>query len=232
MSEKLYKNCPECGKALLKKVAVCPQCGKKQFGAWHHTKKVLGAIFVAFVVFSLVDAFRDNSGALSGKDEASAQQKPATQIPSDQREFVDVLGEYREMFNTAKNNIVKQELRNARANALLKADIEQSVSGWVGEVRSIDVAGDDGVLSVEIADDIYVTTWNNTFSDISDQTLIPRGSEAYMAILDLSRGDEIRFSGKFLPSEEDYFKEGSLTIDGSMRDPEYLFRFNSITPVK
>jgi len=232
VSAKLYKNCPECGKALMKTVAVCPQCGKKQFGVWHHTKKVLGALFLAFIAFSIFDAVTDNTQPVLSQKDTAARQSPLIQIPADQNEFVAVVEKHRSMLSGAKNNIVKKEVRNARASALMEADVAQFVGGWIGEVSSIDVAGDDGVFSVEVGDDIRITTWNNELSDISDETLIKRGSEPYISLMNLSRGDKVRIAGEFLPSEEDYFKEVSLTLDGAMQDPEFLFRFKSITPVK
>jgi hypothetical protein len=47
----------------------------------------------------------------------------------------------------------------------------------------------------------------------------------------MSHGVKIQFSGQFLASDKDFFEEASLTIDGSMKDPEFLFRFNVVSPI-
>ncbi|MNF12751.1 hypothetical protein D3C80_2143530 [compost metagenome] len=62
-----------------------------------------------------------------------------------------------------------------------------------------------------------------------DGTLIDKGTPLYSALLTMSVGDAVTVSGGFLPSEEDGVKETSLTIRGSMSDPEFLFRFNDIS---
>jgi hypothetical protein len=42
---------------------------------------------------------------------------------------------------------------------------------------------------------------------------------------------KIKFSGSFVPSEKDYFKEDSITIRGSMTAPDFEFEFESIAPI-
>jgi hypothetical protein len=42
-------------------------------------------------------------------------------------------------------------------------------------------------------------------------------------------GDKARFSGEFFEDRDDCFKEGSLTFDGSLREPEFIFRFSDLS---
>ena len=79
---------------------------------------------------------------------------------------------------------------------------------------------------------ITVMTTNNPFSEqvASIKTLIPVGSPLYQAVIKLKVGQQVRFSGVFLPSRDDCLEEASLTRDGAMHDPDFLFRFDSVQP--
>jgi hypothetical protein len=84
---------------------------------------------------------------------------------------------------------------------------------------------------VRISPDIEIKTWNNALSDIASNTLIEKGTPVFNRLFDLSNGQRVRFSGAFLPSDSDFIKETSMTIDGSMRNPEFLFKFKSVSPI-
>jgi hypothetical protein len=71
-------------------------------------------------------------------------------------------------------------------------------------------------------------TTNNDLSDILDHTLLDPSSNVFRQALSLSKGQRILFSGSFLPSETDCVQEISLTQEGSMTDPEFLFHFTDV----
>ena len=86
-------------------------------------------------------------------------------------------------------------------------------------------------MSIKISPNIHIKTWNNSLSDIMDNTLIEKNSPVYKSLFNLVAGQDVKFSGNFFISQEDYIKETSLTIDGSMNDPEFLFKFKEIKAV-
>jgi hypothetical protein len=58
--------------------------------------------------------------------------------------------------------------------------------------------------------------------------LLDPESDVFKAASMLNKGQRVRFSGSFFRNRIDCVKEKSLTLSGSMDDPEYLFRFAEI----
>ena len=56
-----------------------------------------------------------------------------------------------------------------------------------------------------------------------------RGEDGNVTPLDLKEGDRIRFSGTFFRDNEQGLQEKSLTFDGQMNTPNFVFRFSSIS---
>jgi hypothetical protein len=50
--------------------------------------------------------------------------------------------------------------------------------------------------------------------------------------MQMRRGDQVRFSGDFIRNDTDCVKETSLTLAGSMTDPDFLFRFGDVEVMK
>jgi len=50
-------------------------------------------------------------------------------------------------------------------------------------------------------------------------------------VVSLSRDQHILFSGSFFPSDADCVQETSLTQEGSMTDPEFLFHFTDVSAI-
>ena len=104
---------------------------------------------------------------------------------------------------------------------------------WTGTVGKLSSNSDgNGVLQVDIGDGIGVGTWNNAYFDIGDNTLIEASSPLFVQALRLSTGQRVGFSGRFLPSDTDCIRERSLTLDGSIQEPEFVFAFEAITPAE
>jgi hypothetical protein len=106
-----------------------------------------------------------------------------------------------------------------------------SVNDWVGTLQTVDANSDGkGVLKIAIAREIAVETWNNEISDGSDNTLIEPGTPLFQAASSMKPGQVVRFSGHFLSgSEGECLKEGSITLSGKLREPEFIFQFSSIS---
>jgi hypothetical protein len=54
-----------------------------------------------------------------------------------------------------------------------------------------------GILTIKIADDIEIGTWNNAVSDKFHHTLIEPDSAVYPSDLELRKGMPVIFSGEF-----------------------------------
>jgi hypothetical protein len=48
----------------------------------------------------------------------------------------------------------------------------------------------------------------------------------------LAKGQRVRLSGTFLDSSTDCVSESSLTLDGSLTEPEFIFRFSRIASLQ
>ncbi len=128
--------------------------------------------------------------------------------------------------------MAKGASRPARARAICSALPSHKVNGWVGRVSSLSTNGDGkGVLSVEVGPDMYVTTWNNDLSDIGDHTLIDPSSNLFQIASGLKEGQFVRFSGKLFASPTDCVEESSLSLSGSIDSPDFIFAFQSISPI-
>ena len=145
--------------------------------------------------------------------------------------FINTINQYTQMFNNGTNDFVKGSTRVNRAKALCKMNIF-SVKNWKGTISNLSSNSSGlGVVAIQIASGITLTTNNNSFSDsISTvQTLIHPNDPLYSVISSLSQGQEVKFSGMFLHDDDDCFNEQSLTQEGSMTEPEFTFKFTNIT---
>ncbi|MGH7079249.1 MAG: peptidoglycan-binding protein [Acetobacteraceae bacterium] len=152
--------------------------------------------------------------------------------------LVKTTGAFDAGYVAANNPMARGVVRHDRASALCGAEspIEAAkgvVSGWTGTIESLDTVGDGrGILSVRIAPHLTLSTDNNQLSEslASFKTLIPIGSAVYDAAMHLKPGQTIVFAGIFHLSGDDCMEEQSLTGDGSMAHPDFLFRFTSLAP--
>lgn len=127
--------------------------------------------------------------------------------------------------------MAKGGTRAARKAAICRALPRLDVHDWIGTIYTLPSNGDgDGVVEITIGPDIYVKTWNNAISDSGDHTLILAGSPVFQAFVAMKVGDTVRFNGTFLPSPTDCAREPSVTLSGSMTEPEFLMRFSSAAP--
>jgi len=153
-------------------------------------------------------------------------------MPDLQQRFLSLVDDFADKYKSAPNDMAKGALRAQRAKeicALLKKPFK--VQGWRGTVAKLSSNNEGkGVLVVDLNKISAAQTWNNALSDLSHKTLITPGTQLHDAAMQLSRKQEVIFSGQFLPSDKDCIREGSLTQAGSMTDPDWIFRFSEIEP--
>ena len=157
----------------------------------------------------------------------------AQDVPADQAAFENAIVTARTAYDNAANDLAKGGQRPKRGKEICKAVQTLKVTDWVGTIDDLTTNSEGrGVLSVELGNEIWLKTWNNAFSDMGSNTLIDPESDLFLSLSEMSEGQEVVFSGSFLKdhSDGDCFEEQSMTIDGSMSEPEFIFVFSDIRP--
>ncbi len=231
-SENLFIKCKTCGKEVSKTVKACPHCGEKlkKLSVIHW----IGIVLLSLFIIGLINAPDKNERSNSNKPVAkvSAKAQPEIVMPADEIKFISTVEKYVNGFREAKNELQQSALRDQRKNEIAKTIGGRAVSSWVGKINQLKTNTEGkAILSIQISPDIEIKTWNNVLSDINANTLINKGSSLYSSLFELSRGQKVQFSGSFFSSKTDYVKETSVTIQGSMRNPEFLFKFKSVKPL-
>ncbi len=149
--------------------------------------------------------------------------------PQQQIEFAKAVESARELYDKGAHEMLKGRSRPNPTLALCTIIRGPRVNGWVGKIYELTTNGDGwGVISLAIGPKIYVKTWNNAVSDLADNTLIDPHSNLFSTAAALKPGDEVVFSGRFFQSETDCVKESSMTLRGSIKEPEFIMRFFSL----
>jgi hypothetical protein len=194
---------------------------------------VLGASFVALIIAAVQLAPENNrAGAGSTAPTSPAQSvaaAPAEVRPYDQDNFIKITERARDDYRAADTEFKKGATRPARAKTLCQSKGNKDVNNWIGKVTTLTTNGDGkGVIEVRISDHVTLKTWNNSLSDIADNTLVEPGSNVFSQLGELRQGDKVKFSGRFSSSRTDCFQESSMTLHGSMSDPGFILRFRSV----
>jgi hypothetical protein len=149
----------------------------------------------------------------------------APQQPKDEAAFTKAVSDARTAYDKAGYDD-RASLQSSRAAAICAAVKKPDVKGWVGAVKDVDRdPGGRTILSIALPDGTLVKTWNNAMSDIEDKTLILAGTPLAAAVGKLAVGDPVRFSGTFFSDEPDCYRSSRLSLDQSMTEPSFLFRF-------
>ena len=151
----------------------------------------------------------------------------APKQPRDEAGFTKAVSDARTAYDKAGDDD-RGALQSSRATAICAAVKKPDVQGWVGAVKEIDRdPGGRTLVSIALPDGTLVKTWNNAMSDIEDKTLILAGTPLAAAVGKLAIGDPIRFSGTFFADEPDCYRSSRLSLDQSMTEPSFLFRFTA-----
>lgn len=105
-----------------------------------------------------------------------------------------------------------------------------SVSGWNGKIGGMTVSKGKGVyLKINLSCKVTL--------EPNDSLIIPINSELYQKLRKFSKKSSITFSGNFIPPpnsdkdgkypHEPFYGEMSFTKNGSMKEPEFLFKFTA-----
>jgi hypothetical protein len=120
----------------------------------------------------------------------------------------------------------KGSARPQRARELCRMLRSRRADNWIGKVQKLSTNGDGwGVLSIDIGSQTHLQTWNNSVSDAVHKTMLHPASSLFQTASNLKKGDEVVFSALFFESDVDCVWEGSMTLAGSIKEPDYIVRF-------
>ena len=202
--------------------------------------KGIGALFLIAIVVQVMKDPHKNTSSSTTTTTSDAQTeatptKPTTPLPDDEAKFIQSIQKGQEANKAAANDMQKGGARAAREKELCSLLTLLSISDWVGDVYSVSSNTDGkGVLAVTIAPDVYVKTWNNSLSDYTDGTLIDPSSALFGKASQLKEGQKIKFSGSLFRERGDAIgclRESSLTLEGKLSEPEFVFRFSDVSPM-
>lgn len=158
-----------------------------------------------------------------------ARQDPIPSQAPRQDAFVETIRKFKAAYGGAQNDMLRGATRPARGSELCGVLPSGTVTDWTGEIARLSSNNDGkGVVSIKVADGVYMKTWNNALSDFGDRTMIDTTSPLFARVAALAVGQAVRFSGDLVRSDLDCFREGSLSVSGAMTEPEFIIRFTDI----
>lgn len=153
--------------------------------------------------------------------------KAGLPVPEFQAGFVRVISDYAAKYNAAENDLQKSALATQRHKEFekLKGD-PRNIKDWVGQLESMGTNGDGNAYIVVSLPDSPVTlsTWNNSFSDAKEKTLILQSSSLFATLAGLKPKSLVKFSGQLM-------RPKNITEGGRMKEPDFLFKFSKIEPL-
>jgi hypothetical protein len=152
-------------------------------------------------------------------------------LPVSETEFINAVSTAQHGSPQAENDMQRGGIKAIRDEGICRvlASIDFRAEDWVGTVTKIDSNSDGkGVMAISLSRHLTLMTWNNDLSDISDNTLIQPRTELFQTASLLKEGQQVTFSGGFIPDRDNCIKEASLTLRGKLNDPEFIFRFSSV----
>ena len=225
--------CKGCGQEVSPEAKSCPKCGapiKKKGGILKYIGYGIGCIVVLRMIGCMVSGGGHSSSSESSANTTPSSQQASITLPQDQKAFSDAVTSFIGQYNAAPNELKKSAVRVARKQKLQEVISSLQFDGWVGELTDMGTVSDGGAyIAVKLAgSQISVQTWNNGVSDINDKTLIPVNTPLFNAISDLKKGSQVKISGQFVTSDQDFIGEQSLTENGSMTEPEFTVHFTKV----
>ncbi|HGI5213703.1 TPA: hypothetical protein ACJTPC_001730 [Providencia alcalifaciens] len=153
--------------------------------------------------------------------------------PKSESDFVNITKSYIKKTNDAKNDLQIAALKSDRNKQICKKfNGDFKVNNWVGKVVKLGSSSSGkGSIDIELSKNIKIGTWSNDFSDGRYSTLIDQETTLFNKALGLNKGDLVRFSGTFIKDTDECIREKSVTQNGGMTEPEFIFRFSDISKI-
>lgn len=194
---------------------------------------IIGGVILFFIIGAILsedekDKRPEETAQTSSQSFKAAQ---VLNIPETQKAFIQAVTSVIKEYKSAPNELKKSAVRRKRSKAIRQAlNGSYAIVNWVGTLKDMGTTSEgNAYLSVQIEGCRFrLQTWNNEFSDLAGNTLIPGSSKLYDMVAELSKRDKVVFSGSFVSGDSDFVGEQSMTEDGSMTDPEFTVVFKKV----
>jgi hypothetical protein len=214
---------------------------------WYKKKRfILPIVFFIIVVGASSGDETENSSspsASSSTDEtepaSTATEEPVEvpepsgeefgNYPESQAKFVKIIEEAKTLIDEAETDLQESVALRARDKQLCTVLQGNKAVNWTGTIKNVGANGEGkAYVDIEIADRVRVQTWNNAFSDFSDNTLVPTTSKFFNELVSMNKGDLVKFSATFLKGNNSCLKKGNLTDVFYGISPEFIVKFSSV----
>ncbi len=215
---------------------------------WFKKKKIIIPLILLVVVIgasssgSSKDSSKSEEATTSTTSEEAAEpvaeepvkEEPAGgeygNYPAAQAKFIKVIEVAKDKIDAAETDLQESVALRTRDKDLCAILGNYKATNWTGIIDNVG-ANSEGKAYVEIklADNVKVKTWNNSFSDLNDGTLIPETSKFFNSLVALKKGDLVTFSATFLRGDNFCLKKANLTQTFYAIDPGFIVRFTNVS---
>lgn len=149
--------------------------------------------------------------------------------PPEEQAFLDAFQHGKAQYEGASTELQRSVALTDRDAAMCAASNNGTMANWVGKIVNIG-ANNDGLATVEIelSEGVKIQTWNNAFSDITDNTLIPSSAPFFSTLVGMTEGALVTFSADSVPSDTSCLKKANLTDAFYAIDPNFIVRFSDV----
>jgi hypothetical protein len=147
-----------------------------------------------------------------------------------QAKFIEIIEAAKDTIGDAETDLQRNVALRARDKDLCATLENGKATNWTGLIDDVGANGEGkAYVEIKIADRIKIKTWNNAFSDFSDNTLIPTSSSFFDNLVAMKKGDSVSFSATFLKGSNSCLTKANLTEVFYGISPEFVVKFSGIT---
>jgi hypothetical protein len=146
---------------------------------------------------------------------------------------LQIIESAKEKIDAAETELQESVALRQRDNDLCAVLNGRTAKNWTGKITEVGANGEGKAhVEIELSDSVRVKTWNNAFSDLSDNTLIPPSASFFDNLVAMSEGTVVEWSGKFLSGKDFCLKKANLTNVFYAIDPQFIVKFSDIRTAK
>lgn len=232
VTDSLWIECQTCRKKISTSARSCPHCGARR--SKNRIIKWIGIGTAGLIALAIIAGGDETTPDVAKSTDPILPVESTPEVfnlPEQQSRFLDVVATFSRNFASAANELQQSVMRDDRREAIRNAlGGRRDVVGWIGTIKRLQTNSEGhAILTVRLSPEADILTTNNAFNDLFEGTLIDKGTPLFNALMNMAVGDTVAVSGTFLPSDDDWVSESSITIRGSMTRPEFRFRFQEVT---
>jgi len=152
------------------------------------------------------------------------------QVPKEERDFLTAVRHGQTAVRNGNDITLVTAARERASEACALLPRGGGAEDWVGTLTKVGTlfGGKQGEVAVSLGNDVHLRTWNRESEDVKDHTLVDPNSDVYQQLSQLKSGDQVLFSGNFVPKGPVCIHETSLFARNGMLTPGFVFRFTSV----